>query len=90
MVGKPNLVSAGPSVRADTPDRARLERALDRERTASMADEGGASGAVMDTADQDLARDGQRTARRASWVLPSLALAAAFGALAAWVARRGR
>jgi hypothetical protein len=90
MVGKPNLIADGPGVRAGTPDRTGLERALDRERTASMADEGGASGAVMDTADQDHARAAQRASRTASWVWPSLALAAALGVLAAWAARRAR
>lgn len=50
MVGKPNLMTDVANGRSQEPPH--VEHALDDERAASMADEGGASGAVMDTAQQ--------------------------------------
>ncbi len=64
---------------------------LDEQRQASMADEGGISGAVMET--EDVAHRARLTARR-SGLSPLVPVAAAFGlvglALFAWsrVARR--
>src|SRR5688500_14282209 len=54
MVGKPNLPEAGEG-RSDLHGAARPTpgfAALDEEREASMADEGGASGAVMESEDE--------------------------------------
>src|SRR5688500_15655923 len=54
MVGKPNLPDAGDG-RSDLHGAARATpglAALDEEREASMADEGGASGAVMESEDE--------------------------------------
>lgn len=53
MVGKPNLpsdVDLRPGLRGSVLDG--HANALDRDRAASMADEGGVAGAVMDTRDQ--------------------------------------
>ena len=54
MVGKPNLSETG-DYRGDLRGSARATpglAALDEEREASMADEGGASGAVMESEDE--------------------------------------
>ena len=92
MVGKPNLPEAGDR-RTDMPRAARATpglAALDQEREASMADEGGASGAVMESEDESavplrLPESSAAQRRRAAAFLVG---AAAGIAACAWALRR--
>jgi hypothetical protein len=94
MVGKPNLSDMGdgrPDLGAAraTPGLA----ALDREREVSMADEGGASGAVMESEDPEIVPPIFSAPAPASWRYPHPVLALAIGlaagvVLGIWTYRR--
>jgi hypothetical protein len=72
----------------ETVGRPYRETMLDRERTASMADEGGASGAEMDLIEQQSAAPLALRARRdRSWPIRVLVGALAMGAAAAVLSR---
>lgn len=92
MVGKPNLPEAG-DPRTDIQGAARATpglAALDQEREASMADEGGVSGAVMESEDESavpLRRPDSRAPHRRR--AAAFAIGAAAGiAACAWALRR--
>ena len=67
--------------------------ALDRDRAGSLADEGGASAAVVEARDDaSFADDRRRRAANGPWRAAALLAAGAFGVFAAWsvARRRGR
>lgn len=61
---------------------------LDQERTASMADEGGVAGAIMDAHEQARAREARSLATRPRWGGRKLWAVAALGA-GAWLVLAG-